>query len=168
MAPSFLRSRLDLACEPSAVHFARSHAEDVLKTWQVPAEVVYDAVTMVAELTTNAVRHAGSAAVPFAAEQGRPAVVPQCALTLWVTNTRLHVGVWDQNARPAVLRPFSPEAETGRGILMVAGLSEGLWGSAPTEDGKIVWAALPLPTDYRRRLAQTGSLSQQSLEAVGA
>ncbi|WP_188285297.1 ATP-binding protein [Streptomyces sp. CBMA29] len=168
MASSFLQNRLDLACEPSAVHFARSHTEDVLKQWQMPEEVRFDALTIVVELTTNAVRHAGGPAVPFAPEQGRPPAVRRCALTLWVTNTRLHVGMWDQSAQSPVLRPFSPEATSGRGIQMVNGLSEGLWGSAPAEGGKIVWAAIPLPVEYRRRLSQIGSLSQGFVEAMSA
>ncbi|MFJ4192088.1 ATP-binding protein [Kitasatospora sp. NPDC089509] len=35
-------------------------------------------------------------------------------------------------------------AESGRGLLMVRGLSN-RWGSAPTSTGKVVWAELDLP-----------------------
>ncbi|WP_435173766.1 ATP-binding protein [Actinacidiphila sp. bgisy145] len=167
MTPSVLQCRLDLACEPSAVHFARSHTQDVLQKWQMPEEVSFDAETVVCELVTNAVRHAGQAAIPFKKDGGQPPV-PQCALTLWVANTRLHIGVWDQSAKRPVLRPPSAEAESGRGLLLVAGLTEGQWGVAGVApEGKIVWAALPLPASYRRRLA-LGWLSRGASEAVSA
>lgn len=65
MAPSFFQSRLDLACEPSAIRYARRHAEVTLRHWGISAEVSYDALTIVAELATNAVRHTGGAAEPF-------------------------------------------------------------------------------------------------------
>jgi serine/threonine-protein kinase RsbW len=143
----FLTSRLDLACEPSAVRFARSHADDILQKWQMPDEVLFDAATVVTELTSNAVRHAGRPAVPFEPEQGRPPAIPQCALTLWVTNTRLHIGVWDQSTARPVLRPVSYDAEGGRGLQVVVGLSEGQWGAVPAKPtGKIVWAACALKT----------------------
>lgn len=162
-------SRLDLACEPSAVHFAKSHTEDILKQWRMPEEVSYDALTVVTELTSNAVRYAGCPAVPFDPEQGQPPTVRRCAVSLWVTNTRLYVGVWDESLSPPVLQPISDDAEGGRGIRVVAGLSEGLWGHARTKaPGKIVWAALPLPVEYRRRLSAIGSLSQGFLEAASA
>ncbi|WP_443047782.1 ATP-binding protein [Streptomyces sp. H39-S7] len=162
----FFQSRLDLACEPTAVHFARSHTEDVLQKWQMPAEVSFDAAVVVVELTSNAVRHAGQDAIPFKQDQGQPPV-PQCTLSLWVTNTRLHIGVWDQSLRRPALQPISYDAEGGRGLQVVAGLSEGQWGAAPTQPrGKIVWAALPLPAEYRRRLSYISSLSRP--QAVSA
>ncbi|WP_328461104.1 ATP-binding protein [Streptomyces sp. NBC_00448] len=163
MAPSFRRSRLDLACEPSAVGRARSHVGDTLTRWRLPKDVVFDAATVVTELTSNAVRHAGSCADPFDAGQVRPSTVRRCALTLWLTNTRLYLGVWDQSLARPVLQPISLEAEGGRGLQVVAGLSEGQWGTALTRpEGKFVWAALPLPTGYRRPTARDSSPSRAS------
>ncbi|MEW1862432.1 ATP-binding protein [Streptomyces sp. NPDC088194] len=163
MSARLLHFRLDLACEPSAVRFARSHAHDVLKQWAMPSEVRYDAATVVTELTSNAVRHAGSCADPFGPGQVRPSTVRRCALTLWVTDTRLHLGVWDQSRARPVLRPVSFDAEGGRGLQVVAGLSEGQWGAALTRpEGKVVWAALPLPAGYRPRIARDSPLSRAS------
>ncbi|MFJ2957896.1 ATP-binding protein [Streptomyces sp. NPDC087270] len=164
MAPSFRRSRLDLACEPSAVGRARSHVGDTLTRWRLPEDVVFDAATVVTELTSNAVRHAGSCADPFGPGQVRPSTVRRCALTLWVTDTRLHLGVWDQSRARPVLRPVSFDAEGGRGLQVVAGLAEGQWGAALTRpEGKVVWAALPLPAGYRPRIARDSPLSRASL-----
>ncbi|WP_435137440.1 ATP-binding protein [Actinacidiphila sp. bgisy144] len=141
------RSRLDLVCGPLAVGRAREHVRGVLAEWAAPETLAYDAVTVVVELAGNAVRHAGG----------------RCALSMWVTNTRLHLGLWDQSPARPVLRPISYDAECGRGLRVVAGLSEGQWGTALTRpEGKVVWAALPLPAGYRRRIARVGSLPGQA------
>ncbi|MYS23583.1 Anti-sigma regulatory factor (Ser/Thr protein kinase) [Streptomyces sp. DvalAA-14] len=141
-----LRSRLDLACEPGAVRHARSHTRDVLREWGVPTEVLYDALTIVAELATNAVRHGGTEPGPRALE-GDAMVPPVCALDLRTHNDRLYVAMYDESRRAPVLRPPSDDAENGRGLWLVAGLSDGAWGFVYTTDrpGKLVWARLPLP-----------------------
>lgn len=141
-----LRDRLDLACEPGAVRHARRHARDVLREWGVPDEVLYDALTIVAELATNAVRHAGTGSGPRAPEQGSTAP-PVCTLDLRIHDGRLYVAVYDGSRRAPVLRPPSDDAENGRGLRLVAGLSDGAWGFVHTANrpGKLVWARLPFP-----------------------
>ncbi|MFF7195904.1 ATP-binding protein [Streptomyces sp. NPDC008079] len=143
------RTRLDLACEPSAPGLARRHAQEVLESWGLPDEVVQDALTVVSELTANAVRHAGEPTEPKSA--GRPrSVVRTCPLTLWISTGRLYVAVQDQSDEPPELRPTSLDAESGRGLQIVAGLTEGAWGferAAPV--GKTVWASLRLAAPLR-------------------
>ena len=147
MAPdSRSHSRLDLACEPSHMRYALAHARDLLPRWGIPRDVVGDAVLIVDELVTNAVRHAGAPATPFAPERGQPTVC-QCALVLQLEIGGLVIAVYDQdNGRPA-LRPVTYDAEDGRGLQLVAGLSEGDWGYAMLagRPGKLVWARLPVP-----------------------
>jgi serine/threonine-protein kinase RsbW len=153
MAPSFgYHSRLDLACEPPAVRYARAHAEDTLRGWGVPDETAYDALTIVSELTTNAVRHAGADAAPFDPAQGQPKV-RSCSVMLWIAAGGLYVAVHDEGRRTPVLRPASDDAETGRGLHVIAGLTEGAWGFTVTTDrpGKLVWAKLPLAGPEQRR-----------------
>ncbi|WP_328913279.1 MULTISPECIES: ATP-binding protein [unclassified Streptomyces] len=149
MAPSFLQSRLDLACEPSAVRYARGHAEDTLRRWGIPVEAAFDALTVVAELVTNAVRHAGGAAEPFDPVQGQPKV-RSCSLTMWIASSSLYIAVYDEDRSPPILRPLSDDAENGRGLRLVAGLSEGAWGFQLTADnrGKLVWSRLRLPVRH--------------------
>lgn len=55
--------------------------------------------------------------------------------------------MYDESRRAPVLQPPSDDAENGRGLRLVAGLSDGVWGYAYTTDrpGKLVWASLPFP-----------------------
>lgn len=144
-------SRLELACEPSATRYAVGHARDVLGRWRVPRDVRGDAVLIVDELITNAVRHAGSAAEPFAPERGRPRV-RGCALELSVVDGGLLICVHDESTQLPALRGVSLDAEGGRGLQLIAGLSEGNWGHAllAAGAGKSVWARLPLGDAVRR------------------
>jgi hypothetical protein len=147
MAPgSGYHSRLDLACEPSAVRYARGHAEDTLQTWGVTGDLADDALIVVSELATNAVRHTGRNAEPFDPARGRPKV-PVCALLLWLDVNGLYVAVYDESRQVPVPRPPSDDLESGRGLQLVAGLSEGAWGfDYPAgKAGKVVWARLRLP-----------------------
>ncbi|WP_328610809.1 ATP-binding protein [Amycolatopsis sp. NBC_00345] len=84
-----------------------------------------DAVQVVDELTTNALSH------------GRP---PQC-LRLLRRPGRVRVEVDDGALARA--RPRAPSVTGGRGLLLVAALSDA-WGQYATPTGKTVWAELPL------------------------
>ena len=142
-------SRLELACEPSATRYAVGHAKDVLRRWQVPRDVTGDAVLIVDELITNAVRHAGDAAEPFDPERGRPQV-RGCALELSLVDGSLLICAHDGSTRIPVLRGVSLDAECGRGLQVVDGLSEGNWGYTLSSAGKWVWARLSLGDSARR------------------
>jgi anti-sigma regulatory factor (Ser/Thr protein kinase) len=145
MVPGFrFRSRLALARRPSAPARARRHTREVLQGWCLADEVVQDALTIVSELTTNAVRHAGESAEQTS-EQQNSSTTRACALTLWIAQNRLFVAVSDQSERLPELRPASLDAESGRGLLLIAGLTEGIWGFERAEPvGKIVWAGLAI------------------------
>lgn len=146
MAPSLrFHSVLDLACEQSAVRWSREHARAVLREWDVRGDAAYDALTIVAELASNAVRHAGLTTRSPSVGCGQPRQ-PRCELTLWVVNSRLYISMYDESAHRPVLRPLSADSETGRGLHMINGLSNGAWGFHPATrgPGKVVWAALRL------------------------
>lgn len=142
------QTRLDLACEPSAVGFAREHAKDISTRWELPRDVASDAALIVDELVANAVRHTGSAAEPFDPAHGQPKV-GWCSLTMWISAYQLVIAVYDESRNPPSPRPASDDAEDGRGLHLVAGLSEGRWGFqfAVDRPGKLVWATLQLPAD---------------------
>lgn len=146
MVPGFrFGSRLDLACLPSAPAHARRHACEVLQGWSLTDEVVRDALTIVSELTTNAVRHTGEPNEQESEQQDRPAA-RMCSLTLWIAWKWLFVAVADQSERLPQLRPISLDAETGRGLQLIAGLTDGNWGFEKSEPaGKVVWAGLAIP-----------------------
>jgi anti-sigma regulatory factor (Ser/Thr protein kinase) len=137
-APGFsFHHRLDLACDSSATRHAVAYASDVLRGWDVPRNVTADALLIIDELVTNAVRHSG---VPTSAGT--------CGLALWTCCGHLLIGVHDKTDQVPVLREVSLDAENGRGIQIVAGLSDGAWGYTiqPSQPGKLVWAQLLLPT----------------------
>jgi anti-sigma regulatory factor (Ser/Thr protein kinase) len=141
---SRFHSVLDLACERSAVRYAKGHADAVLRDWGLAEDLAYDALTVVAELASNAVRHAGAEAQPFAPGRRQPHV-PRCELTLWITAGRLCIAMYDESPRPPLLRPPSADSENGRGLQLVNGLSNGAWGYqlATPGPGKTVWVQLP-------------------------
>lgn len=172
MAPSFsFQSRLDLACEPSAVRYARQHAQDTLRQWGIPADVLHDAVTIVAELASNAVRHAGADAEPFDSMRRRPQV-GLCSLGLRISDHKLYISMFDESQQAPVVRPASADSEDGRGLQLVAGLSAGTWGFsyAPFLSGKHVWACLRLPVPRPPagpEQARQSPAGRQSPDALG-
>ena len=145
--PGLSQSRLDLACEPSAARYARSHTRDVLQKWGLPLGIIDDALTIVSELASNAVRHAGGNAEPFNEEHGQPKV-RLCSLSLLGLPNYLYLAVYDEELTlPPVPRLASDEAETGRGIPIIDALTHGDWGWLPSvgRPGKLVWARLKVP-----------------------
>lgn len=106
-------SRLDLACEPSSIRSARRHARDTLERWAVPDEVLCDALVIVSELATNAVRHTAPP-IPSAVPGGGQPKAHRYSLTLWTAGLRLYIAVRDENPAPPVLRAAPDYAERGR------------------------------------------------------
>ncbi|MET9219960.1 ATP-binding protein [Streptomyces sp. NPDC003300] len=140
-ATAVLHSRLDLGHELVGVSDARRHARDVLGEWGMPEEVLDDALSIVTELVANAIRHAETG-------ESRPRHSPlSSVLELRVVVGHLYVVVHDASRRAPILRPLSEDAENGRGLLLVAALTEGAWGFvyATHGAGKLVWARLSLP-----------------------
>jgi anti-sigma regulatory factor (Ser/Thr protein kinase) len=84
------------------------------------------------ELVTNAIVHGGT----------------DVQVTVWTTEERaVRIEVGDGNTR-CDLKPeaHAPDASSGRGLYLVDLLSE-RWGVEPKDDGKVVWATLPPPSD---------------------
>jgi anti-sigma regulatory factor (Ser/Thr protein kinase) len=146
MASVSSHDRLELTCEASAVPRARGHARGILRSWGVPDDVLYDALVVLGELTTNAVQHAGTDTDESSTGQGltRSAAF---ALDLRMCDDRLYVAVQDGSRQIPVSRGQSDKAESGRGLQLVADLSHGAWGfrSCDGFPGNVVWACLTLP-----------------------
>ena len=130
---------LELGALPTAVPCARLHTRQVLWEWHLDA-LADMAELIVSELVTNAVR--ASAGLTGSRRSGRwvPGMPP---VRLWLSSDRRRVliQVWDASDRhPAPQHP-EPDAESGRGLLLVESLSTD-WGSYPPErsSGKVVWA----------------------------
>jgi anti-sigma regulatory factor (Ser/Thr protein kinase) len=113
---------------------AREFTSQILRGWGLLV-LAEDAMVIVSELVTNAVRHGGrSAAVPDPVE-----------LILWRQSGQVVCAVTDPGADPPVLTHPDPLAEAGRGLHVVEALSA-TWGwTRLSGRRKAVWAALPLP-----------------------
>ena len=125
-------SYLELAPLPSAIPCARLHAVHVLHEWGFRS-LAEDAALIVSELVTNAAD--ASVVLPKR---------PPIAVRLLATEKLLRIEVWD--CSPLDLEPRDAEAddECGRGLMVVAALSD-RWGSKRTGyQRKVVWAELSL------------------------
>ena len=148
---------MDASCAATARQLFRAAATGI----GVPDEAIYDGVTMASELAANTM-HA-RAAVQFDGVLGCPvAGAPE----LWLYLRRaagqqeLVCKVFDalpgwkdgQPPAPPASAPAEDE-ESGRGLCVVHGLSEGRWGHHLTRarlggwkvPGKVVWFAQPVP-----------------------
>ncbi|MGW2339078.1 ATP-binding protein [Streptomyces sp. NPDC001661] len=115
---------------PRGAHTARHLAERELAAWEgVADDVVESAALVVAELAANAALHGR---VP-----GRGA---RLRLTLTAPHGTLRVEVTDARGERAPATPAVQGGESGRGLLLVAGLAD-RWGWMPyPPSGKTVWA----------------------------
>jgi len=129
------QSHLVLGALPGAVPCARLHARLVLAEWGLKA-LADTAELLVSELVTNAVRT--SAALPEAQHS-----LPTVRMWLSADHERVLVQVWDADHQLPVPEQPDPDAERGRGLLLVESLSEA-WGAYRPQRsiGKIVWATL--------------------------
>ena len=136
--PAFRRhSMLELAPLPGAIPCARLHAVHVLHEWGL-RELASDAELIVSELMTNALT--ASVALPER---------PPITLRLLASDTHLVIEAWDRSPVDFEPREAGADAEHGRGLAVVAALSD-RWGAERTGyNRKVVWAELALAT--RRR-----------------
>lgn len=119
-----LTPAMDAGCAGAARAFARL----TLHRWGI-AERADDILTVASELMTNAWRHA----LPGTART-------TVQLGVLLAGRGLLCAVADPSPRPPVQRELGHLGETGRGLQVIAALSDS-WGcTVPVETGKIVWA----------------------------
>ncbi|MFJ9076470.1 PAS domain S-box protein [Streptomyces sp. NPDC102278] len=118
-----------LAPRPSSVGEGRRFLRTTLAGWESVDDQLCDTACLLAsELLSNAVNH-GCGPV---------------RLKLRQAGRELSVEVCDGSPVLPQARFASPDAESGRGLLLVDSLAEA-WGTLPTAEGKAVWFSLPLP-----------------------
>jgi anti-sigma regulatory factor (Ser/Thr protein kinase) len=125
--------RFELTAVPHASREARDAARVVLEDWDVPVPLVDDALLVISELVTNAVRHAGTAST--------------LELELGQTGERLRVALTDGSAAQPRARRAGTAAEDGRGMTILAALSD-RWGIEPHQGGKRVWWEVDVGAGY--------------------
>ena len=124
-------SFLELGALPTAVPCARLHARQVTWEWGLRA-CRQDIELLVSELVTNAI-------------QASRVLGGGTAVRLWLFSdgTQVMITVWDAGQQPPVRVESSPDAESGRGLLLVEALSQQWsWYPTPEPRGKVVWALM--------------------------
>ncbi|MFI9151520.1 ATP-binding protein [Streptomyces sp. NPDC053367] len=119
---------VELQALPSRIGQVRRILSAQLRYWHL--DPLIDRATLgVTELLSNVHRHA------------RPDKT--CTVRIELLLDRLTVSVRDHDPRLPVVEDADPLATCGRGLAMVAAVSES-WGARPDgEDGKVVWFSLP-------------------------
>ncbi|MFE5295877.1 SpoIIE family protein phosphatase [Streptomyces sp. NPDC056632] len=113
--------------DPSEVGALRSLAAEQLEEWGL-GELAFTTELILSELITNAIRY-GAAPVRVRLLRDRT----------------LTCEVWDGSSTAPHLRYAATMDEGGRGLFLVAQVSDH-WGTRYTPEGKVIWAEQPLPT----------------------
>ena len=121
------RIRVSLTMGPPAAGQARRYVGAVIEAWQVPVDADV-AILLTSELVTNATRH-------DTAGQEAPQLVVSWA------GDELLVEVHDRSRSAPVPVVAPPDAETGRGLMLLSSLSTE-WGYRETASGKAVYFTL--------------------------
>jgi anti-sigma regulatory factor (Ser/Thr protein kinase) len=101
-----------------------------LRYWGCTETVTDQAAVLISELVTNALQHGRGPHIDFAISHSEATV---------------RIEVSDESSElPAICREPATEAERGRGLLLVAELSDA-WGTSP--DGKQTWCELKVCDD---------------------
>ncbi|MFI7400871.1 ATP-binding protein [Streptomyces sp. NPDC049541] len=147
---------VELQALPSRIGQVRRIVSAQLRYWHLDA-LIDRAALGVTELLTNVHLHA------------QPDKL--CTVEIELVLDRLMVSVHDHDPRLPEVRDVEASATTGRGLAMVAAVSES-WGARPDGDsGKVVWFALPTtpapvaaPARRPRRTADTPARRLVELE----
>jgi hypothetical protein len=134
-----LLSHVELRARPGSVRSARLHTTSILQQWSLGG-LADTAELLVSEVVTNAVR----ASAPIVRQQRETGQAPGAQpLRFWLTSDQRSVliQVWDGNHHGPVRKDVGPNAEAGRGLLLIETLSaQWGWYTPDGRGGKIVWA----------------------------
>jgi anti-sigma regulatory factor (Ser/Thr protein kinase) len=123
------QSYLELGAINSAVPCARLHTRLILQEWGLPFDMTNAAELIVSELVTNVLEH-GLAGLP-------------ATVQIWISSDggSTVIYVWDGSPMPPVRTDAGPDADSGRGLMIIEALSTD-WGCQVAGTGKVVWAAI--------------------------
>jgi anti-sigma regulatory factor (Ser/Thr protein kinase) len=120
----------DLPCAAIAPALARAFVASACEDWGLRDGLCDAAASVVTELVSNVVEHAGTA----------------CGLRLERDRNCLQIAVRDGRPVTAGGPPVAIATDRGYGLLIVQGLARG-WGVTPYPGGKAVWALLDATRD---------------------
>ena len=138
--------RVRLTTGPAAAAEARRQVRAAICAWDIPVDPDV-AILLTSELVTNAIRH-------------EPGDTVMLAITC--SCDQLRVDVYDTSGSWPVLVDAPADAETGRGLMLVATLSTE-WGFYRTPAGKAVYFTLAIQPD----VAESGGRGPQGVQAWG-
>lgn len=115
------RVRIELAAEAASAELARRFVERALTSWKC-MELVEVTVLLANELVTNSLRHANT----------------DIRVEISKLPTGVRVQVSDHDVASVKPRRASVQAEEGRGLALVEGISDD-WGVERWDGGKTVW-----------------------------
>ncbi len=117
--------RVRLTREPAAATAARSQVRAAIREWKVPVDLDI-AVLLTSDLVTNAITHGDGETVTLAIRCSRQ---------------QLRIDVYDQSRALPAGAGGPADADTGRGLILVASLSTE-WGSFRTPAGQAMYFSL--------------------------
>jgi len=133
-------SHLELAALPGTPFWARKHTQAALNAWQLPADTIGTAQLIVSDLITNSIL--ATSPDPATQPEPSPGYAAPITLTLRLLLGRIVIEVSDTHPSPPILSDAGPEAETGRGLMLVQALSKE-WGHFfPPSGGKTVYSVI--------------------------
>jgi anti-sigma regulatory factor (Ser/Thr protein kinase) len=136
-----LTDTLTLGALPTAAASARMHTRAMMAEWALD-DIAEDISYVVSELVTNAVR-ASTGADGSPNYTDASGALPVVHLRLQSDHRRVIVEVWDLSTALPVAKQPDPDAESGRGLLLVEALTEHWgWEHIPNWPGKVIWAEL--------------------------
>ena len=135
-------SFLTVPALPLSARWARRHVTAALSAWSVPQDALRSAELVVAELASNAI--AITAARPGDCDVGG---TQRISVALRLLPDRVVIEVTDNDIGLPVLAAVGPDAENGRGLVIVQAIAKE-WGYyAPPSGGKVVYAVVSTQTE---------------------
>jgi Histidine kinase-like ATPase domain len=135
---------LELPALPTAPFWARWQTRIVLDWWEIHPETAQTAVLVVSEMVTNATKACGlPTSMPRYSEVARAETI---ALTLKYLRHDIRVEVADPDTNPPMLSKADPDAEDGRGLMLIDELCHEWSYFYLPAGGKIVYALLDVTT----------------------
>jgi anti-sigma regulatory factor (Ser/Thr protein kinase) len=130
-------AHIDLPALPTAPGWARRHVEAVLGAWHIPPGTIQIAALLCCELVTNALAAATAQARP-ADDPATPGAIVQ---TLRLQPGQIVIEVSDPDPRPPVPMEAPPDAESGRGLMLVQAFAKEWSYFLLPSGGKTVYCA---------------------------
>ena len=130
-----MRSVEHFAPEPATAPAVRQFVRRTLVDWHIGDDLTWRVAQTATELATNVVLHARTF---FSVE-------------LQLETNKLTISVTDQSPRRISIRTGTEEASTGRGLALVAQLSDD-WGATTEDAGKTVWCSFDVPPSQAEQL----------------